>query len=153
MLIVTYDEHGGFFDHVPPPPIVTQPPAGASYPAFASLGVRVPGLVISPLVSAQTVFHDVMDHLSILKFLGEKFNSGSYSPEVDARPVASVSAVLNLAAPRTDIPYPAPAQVGSTPGAPTLQPLPSAFANAWQRIKQQHLPEAITRFPELTHRF
>jgi hypothetical protein len=52
MLILTCDEHGGFYDHVPPP-------AGAkASPDFPieTLGVRVPTFVISPWVGAQTVF-------------------------------------------------------------------------------------------------
>src|SRR5579862_3119524 len=52
VMVVTYDEHGGFFDHVSPPLVQTAPPAGANYSTpFGSLGVRVPGFVISPLVS------------------------------------------------------------------------------------------------------
>ena len=41
-MIVTYDEHGGFFDHVSPPAIRTDPPPGINYPGFDTLGVRVP---------------------------------------------------------------------------------------------------------------
>jgi phospholipase C len=44
VMIVTYDENGGFFDHVSPLPIVTQPPTPNKYPAFLSTGPRVPGL-------------------------------------------------------------------------------------------------------------
>lgn len=43
VMVVTYDEHGGFFDHVSPPNILTPAPAGEYLP-FASLGVRVSGL-------------------------------------------------------------------------------------------------------------
>jgi len=47
LLIVDYDEHGGFFDHVPPPLIPTNPPAGAKWSLpFKSLGVRTPAYVI-----------------------------------------------------------------------------------------------------------
>src|SRR5207302_10252412 len=107
VVIVSYDEHGGFFDHVSPPKISTAPPACANYPTFDSLGVRVPAYIISPLVQAGTVYHEVMDHLSVLKFIGEKFNGGKYSPEVDDRAVASVSGVLGLDVPRQEVPYPA----------------------------------------------
>ena len=41
-MVVTYDEHGGFFDHVSPPALRTDPPAGALYKGFETLGVRVP---------------------------------------------------------------------------------------------------------------
>ena len=71
VMIVTYDEHGRFFDHVSPPALHTDPPAGAkSEGPFATLGVRVPTFVISPFVKQGAVFSSVLDHTSILKFLG-----------------------------------------------------------------------------------
>ena len=96
VMIVTYDEHGGFFDHVSPPPVRTDPPDGSAYLPFETLGVRVPALVISPFVNQGSVFNGPLDHTSILKLIGEKFGAnGSYSPEVDARSVGSVRDVLN----------------------------------------------------------
>jgi phospholipase C len=77
MLIITYDEHGGFFDHVPPPGTAAAPgqvpPVHAEGPAF--LGVRVPTLVVSPFVPDGGVSHLTFDHTSIawtilLRFLG-----------------------------------------------------------------------------------
>jgi phospholipase C len=109
VLIVTFDEHGGFWDHVPPPRIPFAPPSNATYTkAFDSLGVRVPGLVVSPLVSPKALCHDVLDHTSMLQLLAEKFTPGrAYSDAVALRArsgITSVSAALDLAAPRTDIP-------------------------------------------------
>jgi phospholipase C len=96
VMIVTYDEHGGFFDHVSPPLIPTEPPPGATYKRFESLGVRVPALVVSPFVTPGHVHHGVMDHTSILKFIGETFGKGDgYSPLVDDRPVGSVADILD----------------------------------------------------------
>ncbi len=110
VLIVTYDEHGGFFDHVSPPMIPTDPPPGTSYERFESLGVRVPALVVSPFVKKGSVYSEVMDHTSILKFIGDTFGPGrKYSPAVDARPVKSVTAVLNN-----------PAGAAKSPVVPTL---------------------------------
>jgi phospholipase C len=110
VMIVDYDEHGGFFDHVSPPMTPTSPPAGASYTdSFASLGVRTPAYVISPFVQPGVVNHLILDHTSVLKLIGEKFGKdGSYSALVDARPVSSVSAMLNFANPVAE-PPPAPA--------------------------------------------
>jgi len=52
LYIVTYDEHGGFYDHVPPPLNVPAPDDDASYPdkgfLFNRLGIRIPTLLISP---------------------------------------------------------------------------------------------------------
>jgi len=100
--IVTYDEHGGFFDHVSPPMVPTDPPATDKYDAFKSLGVRVPAYIISPFVKKGGVVSDVFDHTSILKFIAERFGpGGSYSKDVDARAVESVSTALDFSAPIT----------------------------------------------------
>ena len=151
--IITYDEHGGFFDHVNPPPIPTNPPPTATYQPFATLGVRVPAFVLSPFVSPGSVYRGTLDHLSILKFLGEKFNSGTYSQEVDDRPVNSVKATLDLEVPRNDIPFPDAAHVGFTPESVVLEPIRRAFAKAWEQIRNNHPNEAKTRFPDLTSAF
>ena len=104
VMIVDYDEHGGFFDHVTPPMLPTSQPPGAIWSGpnpFVSLGVRTPGYVISPFVRPGSVDHTLLDHTSVLKFIGEKFGNGSYSALVDARPVGSISAVLNFDNPIT----------------------------------------------------
>jgi phospholipase C len=69
MMIVTYDEHGGFFDHVDPIDI----PAYAGDQYFPYTGVRVPAFVISPQVKAGTVFQGPLDHTSILQLLADRF--------------------------------------------------------------------------------
>jgi phospholipase C len=82
MMIVTYDEHGGFFDHVPPLPIPTTV-AGFQ---FKTTGVRVPGFVVSPQVEAGSVFNGKLDHTSVLQLLADRFNPAQeYSPAVGAR--------------------------------------------------------------------
>jgi phospholipase C len=84
VLFFTYDEHGGYYDHVPPPPAVapdaiapriTVPPDQAG--GFDRYGVRVPGFVISPFAKANYVSHVVHDQTSILKFIETKFNLGA----------------------------------------------------------------------------
>lgn len=112
VMVVDYDENGGFFDHVSPPLIPTQSQPNSIWKdpsPFVSLGVRTPGYVISPFVQAGSVNHALLDHTSVLRFIGEKFGvNGSYSPVVDARPVESLSAVLNFDSPIT-APVAAPA--------------------------------------------
>jgi phospholipase C len=103
-MIVGYDEHGGFFDHVSPPAVITNPPKAGGYPPFASLGVRTPAHVISPFVKKGSVNHTLLDHISVLKFLGDRFAGGSYSEVVDARPVGSLSTVFNFEDAITDPP-------------------------------------------------
>ena len=148
VMVVDYDEHGGFFDHVSPPLIPTNPPPNAAYNTpFVSLGVRTPGYVISPFVEAGSVSHALLDHTSVLKLIGEKFgNEGSYSPLVDARPVQSLSAVLNFNNPIATPPSaPAldkyltgrpPTPTGATVPVPDTK-LQAGFQNAIQNLKQE----------------
>jgi phospholipase C len=79
-LFLTYDEHGGFFDHVPPPaavppddiPPLLQP--GDTPGAFDRYGFRVPIYVVSPYSKPHFVSHVVNDHTSILKFIETRWN-------------------------------------------------------------------------------
>ncbi len=99
LTFIGYDEHGGFFDHVSPPVEVSNPPPGVNYPAFESLGPRTPAFVLSPFVKAGACSHELFDHTSVLKLLGEKFGSGSYLSEVDSRTARSLSAALDFTNP------------------------------------------------------
>jgi phospholipase C len=73
LMIVTYDEHGGFYDHVKPPA------AAGSEPQFQRLGVRVPALLVSPLVTPGSSSKDLLgedfhfDHTSIMKTIFTRF--------------------------------------------------------------------------------
>jgi len=163
VMIVTYDEHGGFFDHVSPVPLKTNPPAGENYPAFETSGVRVPALIVSPFVTAKTVFHGLLDHTSILKLIGQVFGDGSYNPEVDQRQVGSVWDVLNVQIPDQS-PPPAPPPladylaraiqpVGYIPGRLPHNEIARALKDALDRM-QAHSPEQATvKFPELVGNF
>lgn len=62
LLVITYDEHGGFYDHVPPPPAHDDRDG-----TFRKYGVRVPALVVSPWVPRGSVSSVVFDHTSIIK--------------------------------------------------------------------------------------
>jgi phospholipase C len=69
LLVVTYDEHGGFFDHVPPPTVADDRAAMG----FDQLGFRVPSLVIGPYVKQGFVSSVQRDHTSALKHLETMF--------------------------------------------------------------------------------
>jgi phospholipase C len=73
MLIVTYDEHGGFYDHVTPP-LITAPCANDVALGFTHYGVRVPTVIVSPLIPAQTVISAELEHTSILRLIGQWLN-------------------------------------------------------------------------------
>ncbi len=79
-LFVTWDEHGGFYDHVPPPPACAPddktPVKGDNSPetgAFDRYGVRVPFILVSPYAKKGYVGHATYDHTSITRFIEAKF--------------------------------------------------------------------------------
>ena len=99
LFILMYDEHGGFYDHVPPLPIAFPPPPKANFTVgFDSTGPRVPAILISPWVRPQGACNATFDHTSILQLFAERFDTAPYSAGVDARRaagIASVSQALN----------------------------------------------------------
>ena len=134
-LVVTYDEHGGFFDHVQPPAIGTLP--AGPYDPFSTLGVRVPGFVVSPFVDAGTVSHGCFDHTSILQLFGERFANGSYSADVDRRhqsvpALDRLSALFTRDTARPDVPQ--PPEVMATPDMSEHQ---KAFNEAVTAIRER----------------
>ncbi len=68
LLIIVYDEHGGFFDHVPPPQAADDEPD-----MFGRYGVRVPAIIVSPWVGPRTVSSTLFDHTSIIKTILTRF--------------------------------------------------------------------------------
>jgi phospholipase C len=78
LLVITFDEHGGYFDHVPPP-AVADPREG-----FRRLGFRVPALVVGPSVRAGAVVSTPFEHASIAATLGRRFGIESLGQRMDA---------------------------------------------------------------------
>jgi phospholipase C len=80
LLIYTYDEHGGYYDHVPPPPAPVPdniPPKlqpGDPPNGFDMYGPRVPAIVVSPYSKPAGVSNIVYDHTSILATIEHKWN-------------------------------------------------------------------------------
>jgi phospholipase C len=107
LFVLTYDEHGGCYDHVPPPWGATPPDAtvGPTGFDFTRFGVRVPTLLISPLIAPGTVYRvpagsTPLDHTSVLKTIEQRWNL----PALTARDAAApgFGDVLTLTTPRTD---------------------------------------------------
>ena len=156
VMVITYDEHGGFFDHVSPPEISTPAPPGATYSQkFDSLGVRVPAFVVSPFVKPGTIFSQTLDHTSILKFVAQVFGDGSYSEEVDGRKVASVYDVLNVQSPQAEPLAPPPIgdylkrkvpSVGYTPGKAPHNETAESFRNALDTMKDESHSKTMAKF-------
>jgi phospholipase C len=109
LLIITYDEHGGCYDHVAPP-LGAIPPdtdTGEFGFDFTRFGVRVQTVLVSPLIAAGTVFRVAagsmpLDHTSILKTVETRWNLAVLTKRDAA--AQDVGAVLTLAKPRTDDP-------------------------------------------------
>ena len=102
LLIVTYDEHGGFFDHVPPPEAIP-------VSAINRYGVRVPTFIISPWVDKGKVSNVIFDHTSIAKTIARCFMSTN-PPDMGERMAAAndLSMVLSptMRMDRPSIPVP-----------------------------------------------
>ena len=73
VLFVVYDEHGGYFDHVAPPPACVPDDLAPPDGAFDRYGFRVPLMAISPFAKAGYVSHHVTDHASITRFIENRF--------------------------------------------------------------------------------
>jgi phospholipase C len=135
LLIVTYDEHGGCYDHVPPPWGATPPDdsAGEFDFDFTRFGPRVPTVLVSPLIEAGTVFRapegaTPLDHTSILKTLENRFGLAALGARDAA--ASDVSQALTLGTPRRDDPL-----AGVTVPSSTLTPP--------QEDKPSHLQEVL----------
>jgi phospholipase C len=130
VLLVNYDENGGFFDHVAPmtaPPgtpgeYVTAPavpdPTVVGSPAITGpigLGFRVPMLIISPFSRGGLVSSDLFDHTSVLRFLETRF--GAEVPNLSAwrrAAVGDLTSAFNFKSPDQSIPNLPPTLQGDT---------------------------------------
>jgi phospholipase C len=90
LLVVLYDEHGGFYDHVVPPKAEPPDHYVQEY-TFDQLGVRVPAILVSPYVQPGVV-HTVFDHTSLLKYLIDKWELGPLGARAAA--ANSIASVL-----------------------------------------------------------
>ena len=112
MLAIIFDEHGGFYDHVPPPAAAPtgddKSYAGTSF-AFDRLGVRVPAIIISAYTQQGTVIGRdvggspiVFDHSSVLATAEKRFGLKPLTKRDAA--ARTLELAVNLKAPRADAP-------------------------------------------------
>jgi len=141
LLIVTYDEHGGNYDHVHPPTGAIAPdnevgPTGFDFTRF---GVRVPAVVVSPLIPEGTILHapgdgrPPFDHTSIIATFRARFGIGALGSRDAAAP--DLGSILTLETPRTDDPLaglepPTAPDPVLVPGSPPVGAAPSSFLEA-----------------------
>lgn len=95
LLVVVFDEHGGFYDHVVPPTAIAPDNAQPSDYTFDQLGVRVPAILVSPWVPAGVV-DTRFDHTSLLKYLIEKWGLGDLGQRTAA--ANSIGSVISQSA-------------------------------------------------------
>ncbi len=159
-LVIYSDEHGGFYDHRPPPAVGYDVMDGANLRhRFDTMGPRIPGVVVSPLVPAGVPVTGLFDHTSVLQLLAELFTPGTpYSATVEARRQAGVrnlSEAFTLPAPRAAIPPPpalppaAPVAASSTP--PSRDVMEDAFRGAARQLLADRHSDVAACLPELIH--
>jgi phospholipase C len=127
-MFLTYDEHGGFYDHVPPPAapkpdnIAPMLQPGDAPGAFNRYGIRVPTIVLSPYVKAHSVSHTVYDHTSILKFIENRFALPSLTHrDAAADPMLGMFDFTTMSRPHPILPA-APIDPNGVSGCTALHP-------------------------------
>ena len=159
LLVIVYDEHGGFFDHVPPPP------AEDDSPAFRLYGLRVPAFVVSPWVERGKISSTVFDHTSIIKTILLRFaqDSNNNIPDMGTRVnrATHLGSLLTLDSPRPPVALQAVEHLisrvatwrtellserlrdqarGFAPGPPKLNELQQGVIKAKARLRAEGLP-------------
>lgn len=111
LFLITYDEHGGFYDHVPPPQgpewsvpqVYTDMSSGYTF-KFDLLGLRVPAVLISPWITRGTIDHTIYDHTSIPATVRRLFQIPEALTPRDAR-ANTFETVINRKKPRKRLPW------------------------------------------------
>jgi phospholipase C len=114
LLVILFDEHGGFYDPVYAPPAIAPDQHAEEYD-FTQYGIRVPALLVSPY-AADPFDSNLLDHTSLLKYLQDKWGLG----DLGARSAQATSISTALQSPfRTDTPITVDTAHPATAGAPT----------------------------------
>jgi phospholipase C len=107
LFCICYDEHGGLYDHVPPPKTVNPDGMNCTKPPFdfTRLGVRTPAILISPFIAQGTIDSTLYDHTSVIAtarklFLADPVNNFLTLRDKQAN---SFEGILNLTTARTPI--------------------------------------------------
>lgn len=137
LFVITYDEHGGFYDHVAPPKLPDD------NPDFAQVGFRVPTLLIGPTVRQGFVDSTVYDHTSVGATLRTRFGIEATSKRMLA--AADLSAAIDPRLAKHPAPPPADlprlsiraSELSAQLGFDSQPELTAALANLPQHLKQQ----------------
>jgi phospholipase C len=146
LLIITWDEHGGFYDHVTPKPAIAPGDTVPTAPhnqngfTFEIYGPRVPALVISPWMPRNTIDHRIYDHSSIPATVEHAFG---LQPMTNRDKNANhLFPLLTLNAPRTD----APTHLPNPATSPTPMVVPAEFAatRPYDSLNEGNVPAIIS---------
>jgi phospholipase C len=159
VLMITFDEWGGFYDHVMPPTVTddtdpatvnhannNRPPAfpGPNYPDYTQLGFRVPAIVVSDFAPRQVVSGGPFEHTSTLAFIESLFGLNHLTAR-DANAV-NLGTVLSGTA-RTDDPASAIPTSAQVPG-PATGPAAACSVSSTRSVSPDPLPPAeVPEFP------
>jgi phospholipase C len=109
VLIITFDEWGGFYDHVPPPRVVAPNAVDTDLiDGRALLGFRVPTVIVSPFSMGSPLYprldSTVFDHTSVLKLIEWRWNLQPLTARDASTEIGNLASVLSFARPRTEVP-------------------------------------------------
>ena len=140
LLVVLFDEHGGFYDHESPPSAIPPDFHNEEY-SFDRLGLRVPCILASPWF-AKGVLPTQFDHTSLLKFMSERWNLGSLGARTAAANSFS-NCVLNEPRDEASMPEQIPSYPTIPP--PPARPQPESILNDHELaiLALSHLLEAL----------
>jgi phospholipase C len=122
LLLVAFDEHGGTYDHIPPPPA---PPPDPASPAgqmgfrFDRSGIRIPTLAISAYIDPRTVINAEYGNTSLIRTLRERWPLGAPLTARDAT-ARDIGPILTRETPRAQEDWP---QVVARPSQPLTDPV------------------------------
>jgi len=144
LLIVTYDEHGGCYDHVPPPAAVSPFPTELNVQGFNfdRYGVRVPNIFINPFIQPGTIFRPSgstpFDHTSIIATLRAQFGLGDPLTPRDAQ-APTFAGLINPAKPPNTF---SPTELPKFTCPKSKSPKPAAGVKVTRRKEPR--PDTIT---------
>lgn len=141
LFVITYDEHGGFFDHVPPP---TTEDGDAE---FQQLGFRVPAVVVGPHVRRGCVVGTTFEHVSVLRTIQRRFGLDPLNARMEA--AADLSSCIDpsfLGSPQP----PATLPLVKVPMSRVFAPraLPSTHPEMWAAAESGAFPRHLDRRAE-----
>lgn len=136
VMVMNFDEWGGFFDHVAPTAAPIPPADRAAGNTDGLRGFRVPALVISPWAARRSIAHGLYDHTSVLKMIESRWNLGSLTVrDATAKNLAEAldfRHAANLTVPRFAVP--GGPFGGACPAAVTQRLAGASVPNPWEQL-------------------